>query len=77
MFLSMMAQLEKQIFYVLAYYTIDLEQVYAGLVLFELYHNRKIESNELLQHFGKCAFLFQTFPLIQKLIEIDQFIISY
>ena len=43
-----LCQLERQIYYLLLYYSIGLNQFFDGLILFQLYRDPSINSAELL-----------------------------
>jgi hypothetical protein len=69
-------QLERIIFFLFFYYKIDSSQFFAGLVCFHFYHNSHIDTNLLLKNIMSSTFT-QAIPLLYRLYEMDQFILTY
>ena len=76
-FVRKLAQLERQIFYLSHYYSVEVHQFFAGLILFEFYRNPTINPDQLLRETINSENIRTCFPLIVKLFEMDQFVFTY
>lgn len=72
-----LCQLERQVYYLSCYYSIPLNQFFAGLVLFELYRDPSINPHELLKKIMSSEIIRGFVPLLFRLYKIDQFLIIY
>ena len=75
--LHKLGQLERQVFYLLYYYSVNIHQLFAGLIFFELYRTPSVDPNELLKDIMDSEIIQQYFPLLHQLFEIGQFIFTY
>ena len=68
--------LERQVFYLYYYYSVDIHQLFAGLIFFELYRTPSIDPNQLLKNIMDWEVIRQYFPLLRELFKIGQFIFT-
>jgi len=75
--LHKLGQLERQVFYLSYYYSVNIQQIFAGLIFFELYRTPSIDPNQLLKNIMDSEVIGQYFPLLYQLFKIKQFIFKF